>query len=698
MLEQNHCRRHCGDWKRDIENRLTHFDSDKGNVMANEINGTGLSEMNVVDQLSLLKSILESSTEYSIIAKDLDGTILTWNIGASRLYGYAPDEIIGKHASILHDPDEIKSGKVKQIYDEVRRKGFWSGEITRIRKDGSHFTAFITITLRKDSSNNPIGYTLISRDITELQNVLRFLNKLEISEELLKVRNKELEEATFEAQESNRLKSEFIANVSHELRTPLNGIIGFAEMIYDGVVKPSSTNYKEFLSDIIASANQLLMLINDVLDLAKIEAGKMNFSPEKIDLTKLLAIIKATFQTLIAEKNIQLETKIDPGLPEIIIDAEKLKQVFYNYISNALKFTPSSGKVIVRVCPDVKHYFRLEVEDTGIGIRPEDMNKLFSKFMQLDSGTAKKYQGTGLGLALTKRIVEAQGGKVGVQSTFGKGSLFYAIFPCKPQSGYFLSEEGDHSQTKDIEIRPTILVVEQESPDKSLIVNTLKQEGYDVVTGETVALAQKHHHEQQVDAIILDLFQPDMKHWESVRKLRANYPEENVPPIVMKVMIEQPISFGFRIRDFLKKPLKPQELLSALNWLGASSKNIKSILVIDDDQKTLAFTKQVLSENGFRVICRSNKISGILALEKEQPDVVLLDPFMMGMDGFEFLRSYAQTERGVFTPLIIWTEAKLTQAELKHFQASMQRVVLTKEDVKKNILSELEKYLPPGNS
>lgn len=391
-----------------------------------------LFEMNEVEQLGLLKSIFESSTQYSIIAEDLDGLIVAWNLGAIRLYGYSSAEVIGKHSSMLYSPDEISTGKLETVLNEVLCNGAWSGEITRKRKDGSYFTALVTITLRKDQKNHPIGYTFISRDITELQDALRFLDTLEKSQELLCIQNTALEKATYAAQEANRLKSEFLANVSHELRTPLNGILGFTQLIYDGAVDPASEKYKHFLENIISSANQLLKLINDVLDLAKIEANKMDFYPEKIDLNKILQTMHTTFDHLILKKNIHFAIQVDPRLGEITIDADKLLQVFNNYLSNALKFTPPNGQVTVRIRPDINHQFRLEVQDTGVGIKPQDISRLFEKFHQLDAGSAKSYAGTGLGLALTKRIVEAQGGQVGVESAYGKGSIFYATLPYHP--------------------------------------------------------------------------------------------------------------------------------------------------------------------------------------------------------------------------------------------------------------------------
>jgi signal transduction histidine kinase len=231
------------------------------------------------------------------------------------------------------------------------------------------------------------------------------------------------------AQDANRMKSEFLANMSHELRTPLNAIIGFAKLMVHGKVGPVAPNHQEYLRDILSSSNHLLQLINDVLDLAKVEAGKMEFHPEHIDLGHLLGEVRDILRPVAAAKQIAIEATIDPRCVSLYVDAAKFKQVLYNYLSNALKFTGERGRVQVRAWPEEARTLRIEVEDTGIGIRPDDLGLLFSEFKQLDSSASKRYQGTGLGLALTRRIVEAQGGTVGARSTFGKGSVFHAVLP-----------------------------------------------------------------------------------------------------------------------------------------------------------------------------------------------------------------------------------------------------------------------------
>jgi signal transduction histidine kinase len=234
-----------------------------------------------------------------------------------------------------------------------------------------------------------------------------------------------------EIREASRMKSEFLANMSHELRTPLNAIIGFAELLYDGQVKPAMPEFKEFLGDILTSGRHLLQLINDVLDLAKVEAGRLEFRPEPADLRKILGEVTAVLKTIAASKNIEIQTDIDPELGGLELDTSRLKQVAYNYLSNALKFTPAGGRVTIRATAISAERFRLEVEDSGIGVAPADLGRLFVQFQQLESGKAKRHQGTGLGLALTKRLVEAQGGSVGVTSIVGKGSTFHAELPRK---------------------------------------------------------------------------------------------------------------------------------------------------------------------------------------------------------------------------------------------------------------------------
>lgn len=240
---------------------------------------------------------------------------------------------------------------------------------------------------------------------------------------------KMVSQKTAQLEQANRHKSEFLTNMSHELRTPLNAIIGFNELVSRGKAGPISDQQKEFLNDSLNSARHLLQLINDVLDLAKVEAGKMDFRPQSVDLEQLIGEVRDVLRGLATSKKLRIECSVDPLVSPVVVDSARVKQVLYNFLSNAIKFTNEGGTITIRVQRETATHFRLDVEDTGIGIAPEDTHKLFIEFQQLDAGHGKRYAGTGLGLALTKRIVEGHQGRVEVASTLGKGSTFSAILP-----------------------------------------------------------------------------------------------------------------------------------------------------------------------------------------------------------------------------------------------------------------------------
>ena len=252
------------------------------------------------------------------------------------------------------------------------------------------------------------------------------------AERALQAKNLELEEQYRKAQAAIHTQSSFFANMSHELRTPLTAIIGFTEVIVDGRVGPVQMEQLDLLQDILGNARHLLGLINDVLDLARIESGTMQFCPEAISISHAIGEAISGLRLLAIQKQVTITADHRIRADEVYLDPKRLRQVLFNYLSNALKFTPAGGCITARALPEGDSFFRLEVEDTGIGIAPKNVAQLFQDFHQLDDGLSKQAQGTGLGLALTKRLVEAQGGTVGVESVPGKGSTFFAVLPYTP--------------------------------------------------------------------------------------------------------------------------------------------------------------------------------------------------------------------------------------------------------------------------
>jgi PAS domain S-box-containing protein len=408
--------------------------------------------------------------------------------------------------------------------------------------------------------------------ITNLATVGRNLAQINISDvrerlraEEIRRRSAELEMSNRRIREASRLKSEFLANMSHELRTPLNAIIGFAELLHDGQVEPGSPTHKEFLNDILTSGRHLLQLINDVLDLSKVEAGKLEFRPEQVEVSKLVGEVVAILRTTAAQKQIRLETDLDPGISTLTIDPARLKQVAYNYLSNALKFTPAGGSVTLRVRAEGEDHFRLEVHDTGIGIATADIGRLFVEFEMLDNGSGKRHQGTGLGLALTRRLVESQGGTVGVKSTLGAGSTFHAslprhaiVFPRTRTPRVFAPRPDAR----------TVLVVEDDVRDQVQLVAALESGGYAVDLAATGAEAIARWRARSYDAATIDLLLPDMSGLELLAALSGAAANDGTPIIVITVVPDARVVAGFTVHDVLPKPLDRDTLLASLARAG----------------------------------------------------------------------------------------------------------------------------------
>jgi PAS domain S-box-containing protein len=382
------------------------------------------------------REVLESEARYRDLfdrapiafeEADCEGVVRRFNQAVCGLLKCSPDQLMGRHAWDFVAPDQqdaFRTAMLNSMATSVDRSPFFCDYIL---EDGSGITVEIRESLVRNNRGETTGMVRSLLDVTERN--LAEVAARKVAQYAMELRNKneQLARALEAARSATEAKSRFLASVSHELRTPLNGIIGFSELMYDSKLGPVSEEHKEVLGDILTSARHLLQLINDVLDLSKVEAGKMEFRPEPARLETLVHEVCDVMRPLAEKKGIVLSVQTAANLT-VVIDPSKFKQILYNYVSNAVKFTPEGGKVAVRVTREESSSFRLEVEDTGIGVEPQQIARLFQEFQQLPNNR-NAGQGTGLGLALTRHIVEAQGGSVAVRSVPGSGSVFSAVLP-----------------------------------------------------------------------------------------------------------------------------------------------------------------------------------------------------------------------------------------------------------------------------
>lgn len=622
-----------------------------------------------------LGRLLESGI-MGILVCDLVGNIKEANDSFLETFGYSREELVsGRVQWVEMTPPELRHLDARAV-EQLKARGVtrpWEKEY--FHKNGSRIPILVGVTMLNDSEC--IAFVL---DISERRSL-----------EDMRAKSAELEVQNHRIRESSRLKSEFLANMSHELRTPLNSIIGFADLLHSGEVGADSSSYKDFLGEILSSSRHLLQLINDVLDLAKVESGKLTFRPETVDLSCLITDSMALLRSVAASKHIAIQVDVDSKLASVTLDPSRFKQVLYNYASNALKFTAEGGTVSLRARPEGADMFRLEVEDTGIGIAPAEIGQLFVEFQQLDAGTAKRHAGTGLGLALTKRIVEAQGGSIGVRSVVGSGSVFFAILPLAasaPAPGDKVPDLPSIDRQA-----PRILVVEDDSRDRAFLLQTLYQAGYGVELAATGGEAIASCAGRVFDAITLDLLLPDMTGLEVLHQIRIDGKNTETPVVVVSVVADRGFVGGFSVHDHLTKPLNGVDLIASLQRAGLSEMNDSFILVVDDDPSALRLIEANLRQLGHRVQCCPNGREGLAFATARRPLAVVLDLMMPEMDGFDFLVRLRKDPANLRTPVIVWTMKDLTVQDHERLRELAQAVVAKGDSGPATLANELRMLL-----
>jgi len=594
----------------------------------------------------------------------------------ARLMGYPDmpaDWGVGSFLDHIHPDDRALTEEKIWTYRNTPQD--WSFECRVIWPDVSvHWISVHGSTIA--ANGRPLRMLGVVMDVTER----RFAEEARNKALLLEAENKQIQEA-------NRLKSQFLANMSHELRTPLNAIIGFAELLHAGTVPPDSPKVHEFLGHISSSGRHLLQLINDVLDLSKVESGKFEFFPAALQLPTLIKEVCDILRTDFQRKKLHLSIDVDPQVADLQLDPARLKQALFNYLSNAIKFTPPGGTVSVRARPEGPERFRLDVEDSGIGISERDIPRLFSEFTQLDAGYDKTHPGTGLGLALTRRLIEAQGGQVGVRSVLGTGSVFHLVL--NRIHGTDLKRAVIDANDESHQRR--LLLIENDRRDQQKFSRALAEAGFAVDQAFTADQAVVKAGDQAYDAIALNLELPDQAGLGALSRIRSDGASRDSPVVGVTMDGGGGGAATFAIDDVLAKPIHSAEIAAAMSKLPRRGK----ILVVDDDPVALDLMRVLLDALHMQPHCMADGREALQEIDRERPDAIILDLIMPEFDGFQFLDALRGVAGRRDIPVFIWTQMTLAEGDYARLARSAQKILTKGGGEFSAALEDLRRRYPP---
>jgi signal transduction histidine kinase/DNA-binding response OmpR family regulator len=500
---------------------------------------------------------------------------------------------------------------------------------------------------------------------------------------------RELEQARDEALAATRTKSEFLASMSHELRTPLNSIIGFTGIVKDGVAGPVTDEQNKQLTMVFNSAKHLLSLINGILDLSKVEAGKLEVNNEYFELVPLLNELKAVMQPQVDAKGLEMLLDVQNAPKMVYADRGKLRQSLLNLLGNAVKFT-AQGSVTLRCRTQNPGNLSLEVIDTGQGIKEENQQQVFDSFRQLDQSDTRLQEGTGLGLTITKRFVELMGGSITLKSQLGIGSTFTIDLPIRDVISQSVADTHGNDARTSNKSGQTVLVVDDQPEALELFRNYLEREGYSVILCDNGTDAVSLAHEHQPFAITLDILMPKPDGWVTLAMLKNDPHTAYIPVVIVSILDEQNLGLSLGAVDYLQKPVEPMQLLDALETLRVSSSNI---MVVEDHQQDAELIRAILEPEGYRVSHASSGADALARVDHRLPDLILLDLMMPGMSGFEFIRHLRARSLTQEIPVIVVSAKTLTDAERQYLHDNVEQVLVKGRFEREEMLQEVGEAL-----
>ena len=624
------------------------------------------SEDQLRHQTEMLQLVLHSMGDGVVVAGE-DGRVSLFNATAAEIFNLDSDvdtslNIHGQRFLLPdmqtpYDADQLPTSRA------IRGESVDSAELYLAAADG-RAAVWLSANARplRDPSGHSSSAVVVFRDITEQKRVEGAL-----------VRARDAAEA------ASRAKSAFLANMSHELRTPLNAIIGYSELLEETATDSGHDDYVTDLRKVQSAGRHLLSLINDVLDLSKIEAGRMEVSVEEFDVAAALLELVGTCRPLAEGKHNQLSLDVDPAIGAMRSDLTKVRQVLFNLLSNANKFT-ENGTVVLGARRETQAgiaWIEFTVRDTGIGIAPNQAEHLFQDFRQADATTTRKYGGTGLGLAICRRFCQMLEGAITLASTPGQGSTFTVRLPAEARLGTKTStitapQPRAEETTAGL---MDVLVIDDDPQARQLIARHLQREGFTPILAssgsEGLALARQ----RRPLAITLDVIMPDMDGWAVLSELQSDRTLADVPVIMLTILGDSQMGYALGASAFLQKPIEAARLTSALRAVGAPRDRSGRVLVVDDDEATRLVLRRHLQHNNWTVTTAANGRVALECLAEQRPDIILLDLMMPEMDGFQFLEHLRADESNNGIPVVVISAKDMDEEERAQLNRHVSRVI-----------------------
>ena len=639
-----------------------------------------------------LYSKLETGNRFINLSVDMfciagfDGFFKSLNPSFERTLGFTDGELLAKPYLEFVHPDDRRTTTVQSHQLETRE--VLAFENRYLCKDGSYkWLLWNAVSVPEQE----VIYA-VARDITERKRdeaeKHKFAERLAAGNQELELRNREVERAT-------HLKSKFLASMSHELRTPLNAIVGFSDLLAEQTAGELNDKQKRFVDHIKQGSAHLLQLINDILDISKIEAGQLEYRCEVFLVKDALPEVLSTIHPSAMAKNIEVQQKLRTDRP-VYADRVRFKQILYNLLSNAVKFTPKGGRIEID-CFETVDQIGLSVTDTGIGIRPEDQKVVFEEFRQVEGQRGAVNEGTGLGLAITKRLVEQQGGQISLSSEPGKGSQFTFTLP----AGSELSRPALANPPRMLPAtaggnsgKPLILVVDDETSARELLASYLNSE-YRIAFAESGVEAVEKAAQLQPDAITLDLAMPGGSGLDALVTLRKTPETANIPIIIVSIVDEEKVGFAWGAADNLIKPIRKTVLLETIRkHVPIQNDDDSEILLVDDDPGSLEMLEETLRSAGYETQSVRSGARALEVLSSKVVSAVLLDLMMPGMDGFEVIEHVRGQATLADLPILVMTAKTLTPEEIILLSRETQALFQKNGSWQQQLIAEVGRVVP----